>query len=202
MVLRLAKPGDDILKSLTPEDCHLLHIGGCLGSEAGEILEALDGTLVPDFPTKGGPVKLTSEKEVMEECGDWEFYWTSMAAHFGVSRSEVRTKAIRGSYHHVVQLMILGGNFWDVIKRMVIYRKPKDQPDKKFGGKTLEEAARGILLEMRSQMNSFYFYVNFEPETVLEENWTKLADNDKGRYGAGGYSDQAAQDRRDKPEGE
>lgn len=41
MVLVLAKPGADIVATLTSEDAHLLHMAVGISGEAGELLDAV-----------------------------------------------------------------------------------------------------------------------------------------------------------------
>lgn len=41
LVANLVKPGSEILKTLTPEKCHLLHMAFGLAGEAGELLDAV-----------------------------------------------------------------------------------------------------------------------------------------------------------------
>jgi hypothetical protein len=43
MVKVLAKPGADIVASLTPETAHLLHMAVGVSGEAGELLDAVEG---------------------------------------------------------------------------------------------------------------------------------------------------------------
>ena len=183
MVLRLKKPGEAILKSLTPEKCDFVHMGACLAGEAAEVYDAL---------------KSGAKADVIEECGDWEFYWTAEMERMQISRTGLCTKTLRTPLDHSIELMRLGGHYWDVIKRIVVYQKDMGVPDKKFDGKTLMEAAKELLCEMEENMNSIYFLTMLNLDGILEANYYKLVDADKGRYGAEGYTDAAAQERRDK----
>jgi NTP pyrophosphatase (non-canonical NTP hydrolase) len=69
MVSCLAKPGEDILKSLTPEKCVLLHAASKLCSEAGELMDAVGKHVFYEQDL--------DQNNVFEELGDTEFY-TSM----------------------------------------------------------------------------------------------------------------------------
>lgn len=182
MALRLKKPGRDILRSLTPERCDFVHMGACLMGEAAEIYDALLAGEVENF---------------VEECGDYEFYLAVEMNSHEVVRHGLCTPNLRSPIQHAVELMRLGGHYWDVIKRVVIYQKDPLASDKKYSGQTLRSVARGLLQEMESNLNSIYHLTRHSLEEVLEANYTKLADADTGRYASGKYSDEQAQNRRD-----
>jgi hypothetical protein len=181
MVLRLGKPGDAILATLTPSDCNLVHMGGCLMGEAAELYEAC--------------WMLKQNKEhIIEEFGDMEFYMVACRAAIGIERgtadwanAQVEAHQVAVAEPHLIQLMVLGGNFWDVVKRVTVYRKPIEQT-----------RAEDILRKMEVHLHCLYSYYDLRLEDILQGNWTKLADKDKGRYREGAYSDTAAQARRDK----
>lgn len=77
----LAKPGEDILKQLTPEDAHLIHmiLGVC--GEAGELLDAVKKATIYR--------KEIDLRNVIEELGDIEFYLQGIRNHFRFSRDEI-----------------------------------------------------------------------------------------------------------------
>jgi hypothetical protein len=181
MVLRLGKPGAAILATLTPEDCNLVHMGGCLMGEAAELYEACN------------EISCT-KNDIIEELGDFEFYMVACRAAIGIERGtadwvygQLESKQVAAVGPHLIRLMVLGGNFWDIVKRVTVYRKPIEQA-----------RAEGILREMELCLHCLYSYYDLRMEDILQANWTKLADKDKGRYREGAYSDEAAQARRDK----
>lgn len=189
MVLRLAKPGEKILASLTPWDCDLTHMAGCLPGEASELYDAILADLSQSSAANAG--------ELTEELGDYAFYLVKCSAIFG--------REWHGRVHHAsapvancIELMRLGGHFWDVAKRATIYRKPIDVPDSKYDQKTLTAVGVEYLDQMEERFNAIFTYYNMTLDEVLEGNYTKLADVDKGRFSSGSYSDQQAQDRKDK----
>jgi len=188
----LEKPGADILATLNPEKCSLIHVGPCLFGEAVELLDALE------------TVDDKSIIDVMrEELGDFEFYLVANFRHWNMERREIRTfMPERGMTVHkrIVELMKLGGMYWDVVKRAAIYRKPIDVPDPKFNNETLTTCAQKLLRAMEVHVRHLENEYGLSLEEVLEANYIKLADADKGRF-KDGYSDQAAQDRADKPDG-
>ncbi len=178
MVLRLKKPGEKIKSELTAADCDLIHMAACLPGEGSELYEAVANDLTLE--------------DITEELGDFEFYWTAcMSLIVGGERQtftipEDEDPAL-DTKDATVQLMVLGGKFWDEVKRLTIYRKELDFPK-----------AYTLLRHMEIQLAYLRRKYSLTLEAVLEANWTKLADKDKGRYREGTYSDQQAQARLDK----
>lgn len=80
LVAVLAKPGADILKGLTPEDCHLWHMASCVPSEAGELFDAIKRPVIYR--------KEIDRANVIEELGDLEFYMEGIRAALGITREE------------------------------------------------------------------------------------------------------------------
>ncbi len=186
MVLRLKKPGEEIQQSLTAWDCDFMHMAGCLPGEAAELYDGITD----------------KEDEILEELGDFAFYLVACRSLLG---EKWTTQAFAGKaattsdpVKNSIQLMAISGHFWDVVKRIVIYRKPMGDPDKKYSGMPLGAVGADLLDEMERRFNSILTYCNYTLDEVLEANYTKLADADKGRYASGSYSDQQAQDRQDK----
>jgi len=66
MVRMKAKPGIDILQSLTPEKCHLWHMATGASTEAGELLGAVKNHLIYNNPV--------DVENIIEELGDLLFY--------------------------------------------------------------------------------------------------------------------------------
>lgn len=80
MVKGLAKPGPDILESLTPEKAHLLHMAMGIAGEAGELLDAVKKHVIYDKPL--------DIENVVEEKGDIEFYMQGMRSALGITREQ------------------------------------------------------------------------------------------------------------------
>lgn len=80
MVQALAKPGADIVASLTPETAHLLHMAVGVSGEAGELLDAVKKAAVYNKP-----IDLAN---VVEELGDLEFYMEGLRQGLGITREE------------------------------------------------------------------------------------------------------------------
>lgn len=188
MVLRLAKPGESILKSLTAWDCDFSHMGGCLPGEASELFDAIREYL---------DAESNDPQDLIEELGDYAFYLHKCSAFFNRKWHGNRSD-LKHPQANCVQLIRLGGHYWDPVKRVVIYRKPRHEPDKKYEGKTLDAVCVDLLDDMERHFNSIIQNFDLTLEEVLEANYKKLADADTGRFSSGSYSDQQAQDRKDK----
>lgn len=78
MVRTLAKPGADIIASLTPEKAHLLHMAIGIAGEAGELLDAIKKHVIYN--------KEPDLKNIVEELGDLEFYMEGMRDKLGIHR--------------------------------------------------------------------------------------------------------------------
>jgi NTP pyrophosphatase (non-canonical NTP hydrolase) len=66
----IVKPGDEIIRQLTPQQAHLLHMAVGVSGEAGELLDAIKKHCVYQ--------KQINMENVMEEAGDILFYLTGI----------------------------------------------------------------------------------------------------------------------------
>lgn len=80
MVAALAKPGTDIIASLTPEGAHAIHMAVGISGEAGELLDAVKKHVIYNKPI--------DRENVIEELGDLEFYMEGLRQGFGITREE------------------------------------------------------------------------------------------------------------------
>jgi len=80
-VSRLAKPGADILDSMTPADAHKLHMAVGIAGEAGELLDAIKKGVIYNKPF--------DEPNIIEELGDLEFYMEGLRQAFNLTRDEI-----------------------------------------------------------------------------------------------------------------
>lgn len=78
MVRALAKPGEAIVETLTPEKAHLLHMAIGIAGEAGELLDAIKKHVIYN--------KEPDMKNIVEELGDLEFYMEGMRQGIGIHR--------------------------------------------------------------------------------------------------------------------
>lgn len=81
LVAALTKPGADILRSLTPEKCNLLHLASCICPEAGELFDAVKKHVFYE--------QEIDRANVIEELGDLEFYQQGVRAALNITREEV-----------------------------------------------------------------------------------------------------------------
>ena len=75
LVAALAKPGSDILSSLTAQDCHLIHMVLGVSGEAGELLDAIKKSVIYRKPL--------DMENVKEEISDIMFYLRGLADALG-----------------------------------------------------------------------------------------------------------------------
>ena len=81
LVAALAKPGADIVATLTAEDAHSLHMAVGIAGEAGELLDAVKKAAIYRKPI--------DRANVVEELGDLEFYMEGLRQGYGITRQEV-----------------------------------------------------------------------------------------------------------------
>lgn len=80
MVLRLKKPGEDILAKLTPAMADALHMSGGVCSEAGELFDAIKRWAIYG--------KELDRANVIEELGDLEFFLEGLRQLLRIPREE------------------------------------------------------------------------------------------------------------------
>lgn len=73
----IVKPGDEIIRQLTPQQAHLLHMAVGVSGEAGELLDAIKKHCVYQ--------KQINLENVIEEAGDILFYLTGMLNELDLS---------------------------------------------------------------------------------------------------------------------
>ena len=175
MITDLAKPGEDIIATLTPIKTHTLHMAVGLAGEAGELLE--------HFCADG----LIEGSDVLEELGDAEFYFEGLCQSMHV---EVQlTGSTSDDPFSVPRYVVAATDMLDVVKKMVVYNKDIDLM-------TFVNA----LSKVRTCLDCAYDYYGFTQAEALDHNMNKLLKGDTARYKEGTYSDEAAQSRRDKQE--
>lgn len=83
MVAALAKPGDDIFESLSPQACHLLHMLLGITGEVGELVDGLKKAIIYEQPL--------DRSNIVEELGDIEFYLEGLRQGLRITREETLT---------------------------------------------------------------------------------------------------------------
>lgn len=79
MVKKLAKSGQDILISLTPEKCEILHFCFGLMTEVGELCDSVKKHVFYEQPL--------DRENMIEEGGDTEFYMSGLRQILDIARS-------------------------------------------------------------------------------------------------------------------
>lgn len=182
LVRALAKPGADILATLTPEKCHLIHMAIGLAGEAGEILEC----------------EVNDHKNMLEELGDAHFYLEGELQGielYGLQLNGVLRLATYPDFPEYLsklpyeislrmQIAILCGRIIDTVKKYTVYNKP-----------TLErEELLQHMIRLEASLIYLRNYYGFTDTQVHADNLRKLGD----RYKKLMYSDKAAIERADK----
>jgi len=81
MVKTLAKSGEEILATLTPEKAHVIHMSLGVAGEAGELVDE-----VKKYIAYG---REFNRENVVKEMGDIEFYLEGLRQGTGITRDEV-----------------------------------------------------------------------------------------------------------------
>lgn len=80
MVSMLAKDGQAIIKDLTPDKAHEMHMAVGISGESGELLDAIKKAVIYNKPL--------DHKNVIEELGDLEFYMEGLRQSLNITRKE------------------------------------------------------------------------------------------------------------------
>lgn len=80
MVSKLAKPGTEIAKTMTPQLAAIMHhtMGTC--GEAGELLDGIKKSIIYNKPL--------DVVNIIEELGDMEFYMQGLRMELGITRHQ------------------------------------------------------------------------------------------------------------------
>lgn len=87
MVLKLAKPGAEILRELTPHQADLWHAATGVFTEAGEIGDAIKAHVIYQKPL--------NLENLVEELGDIEFYLARLRQMLQITRHETLVQNLR-----------------------------------------------------------------------------------------------------------
>ena len=174
MVADLAKPGEDIIATLTPAMAHTLHMAVGLAGEAGELLEHYIARL-----------DLVPDSEILEEFGDSEFYFEGLCQSMSIEIA--LTGSTSDDPFCLPGYVVATTDMLDLVKKMVVYNKDVDLM-----------VFIDALTNVRICLDRAYDYYGFTQVEALDHNMNKLLKGDTARYKEGTYSDEAAQLRRDK----
>lgn len=79
-VMSLAKPGDSIIKELTPQKAHLWHMASALMGESAELFDAIKKHVIYNKPL--------DMENLTEEVGDIAFYLTGLLCSLGIKQQD------------------------------------------------------------------------------------------------------------------
>jgi uncharacterized protein YabN with tetrapyrrole methylase and pyrophosphatase domain len=94
LVVRLSKPGHAILRSMTAEKAHLLHMAVGVASEAGELLDAVKKHVIYEMDLHDGSKGQSIFDNIVEEHGDLEFYLNGIREALNIHREFVLRRNI------------------------------------------------------------------------------------------------------------
>ena len=114
----LIKPGADILATLTPEKCNLLHMAVGLIGEVAELFDATDPA------------------HIVEEIGDCEFFLEGLKAVVGT-----------GEPIESGSIIVIAGDILDHVKKHTVYNKPLDEQQLRRLIATFDKELEGIYAE-------------------------------------------------------
>jgi hypothetical protein len=168
MVAKLAKPGDDILVTLTGNKAHVFHMTSCLMGEAGELLDA----------------DPSDRDNIVEELGDLEFYMQGARTGLGIRYEEIPASIHDSDVFNVDGIMIATCDLFDACKKWIIYNQDINRE------KVLSAMAR-----YEGFMNDYRGALGVTRDEVIAGNMAKLAKRYGANYE---YTDAAAKARADK----
>lgn len=185
MVRKLAKDGKNILATLSPNKVHIWHMASCIMGEASELMLGFNDYVTSD-PTP-------SIDNIIEECGDVEFYVEGLRDGFNIKRqmaldylaSVYDTLPISVTpFDSLDGVIIAAADIFDACKKWIIYEKDVDH-----------QKLHKALAKYEFHMGAFRKETEISYEQIIVANMAKLAK----RYGADySYTNKAAQERVDK----
>lgn len=192
MVNDLAKPGAEIIVSLSPHKADALHMAVGISGEAGELLEAIIHWEALAESDDHGPqydhAVAANKENITEELGDLEFYLNRLHTNLDILRFIPDGTPNLTTMLNTVDLVIATSKVLDYVKKIVIYNKDTD----KCIPNILQELAT-----VENCLEAIRHDVGVSRDQTLEHNIHKLVGGDNARYKKG-YSDEAAQKRSDK----
>lgn len=118
-VAGLIKPGADILATLTPEKCNLLHMAVGLSGEVAELFDAMDPA------------------HIVEEIGDCEFFLEGLKMVLPGAGEPIESGSI----------IVIAGDILDRVKKHTVYNKPLDEQQLRRLIATFDKELEGIYAE-------------------------------------------------------
>lgn len=172
MVSQLKKSGEDIIAGWTPLHASRAHMLTGIYDEYMEVTEAL-------ILLEGVKLELDNTVELAKELGDLMFYLIGLAQDYHIE-AQVLAYPLPEPSRDALQSMITATT---MVKRHLYYNKPLD---------TLELAV--ALRKLIANITELAGGIGRSLEDILDLNQEKLLE---GRYQAGMYSDEQANERED-----
>jgi len=165
-----------LFKQMDTPVATLLHASIGMSGEAAELLNADSG------------------KNIIEECGDLEFYIEAAKQHFtadydGAMAETTDARVVDMRLSNIVpNIVTASGDFQDIVKKAWVYGKPLDRA-----------VLTRMLMVLEINLRALYDILGTTTKEVQHENQVKLI-GPGGRFESGFYSDAAAIARADKVE--
>lgn len=172
----------NLFKKMEGAGAEMLHAAIGIAGESGELRTA------------------TKRKEIIEECGDLEFYieaaWQKIPNRAQLEMQKISFIGLATAENITLgtvvdNISIIGSELLDFAKKVWVYQGAKGDRD---------ESIAATLRLLRLNLDKLYEMTGITREDVLTGNQDKLlgSKTEVGRYAAGTYSDAAALARADK----
>jgi len=174
MVNKLAKPGSEIIPTLTNQRIECLHMAIGIAGEAAEVLACI--------------MAFVEEDEIFEEIGDVEFYVEGLCQNLDIENFDYRFSTEQEPDFPITsatKLSLICGGLLDEIKKHVFYDRPPKMDN--------------IILAISDIVRHLTYlceFFDFDRKMVKQGNIQKLS----ARYSTGKFSDEQAKERADKQE--
>lgn len=170
MVTALKKSGELIVQELTPDSADLLHMAIGISGEVGEYFSAAN---------------LGDRVNQLEELGDIEFYYEGILQSLRDNYDDPIEIPVLPPRYDLIAMEIEAGEILDLAKKVAIYVKDLDVPK-----------MVAHLGNFRCLIDGCYEVCKSSRAEAIAGNMDKLL---KKRYPNGVYSNEAANERADKP---
>lgn len=191
-VAALAKNPDALLDDLNPDSAHLWHMATGIAGEVIEFMEALRGyiSITHDAKTADEWKEMRTKRRahVIEEMGDIFFYCEGVRAALGLPNPDHKDSLIDETG---LGILVSAGEILDLSKKHAVYAKPLSDEHLEAIQHHLNIIHTALIQTIGSLHGATY-------HVVMEALDEKL---NKKRY-PNGYSNEAAQERADKAEGD
>ena len=125
-----AKPGVDIVETMTPEKAHLWHMATGIAGEAGEILDAA----------------INADMEnLKEEVGDIRFFMAGLTNGLEWPDAEADARANHSLQTCAIEVVLLASSILDLVKKHCVYNKQLDRAELSIELETLRRVLAKVM---------------------------------------------------------